>query len=196
MAFEAWARGEIRRDKLPLERHAGNDAYKDSRTYTAWYGWQARAAQQMQADAGAVLESLAASFEKFFASTDTLDVAYIVGAIRAHKIAGAVDYRKRFETMVYMLGEITQALGISDDDAACAGGNDLILAAIAELRQPAQAWQEGYKAGIEKGRKDPAMHEAKYLEGYRAAQQVQADAGGGGLHGMPRMQQLHPRRHQ
>lgn len=44
------------------------------------------------------------------------------------------DYKKRFEQMVYMLGEITQALGISDDEAACANGNDVILSAIRELK--------------------------------------------------------------
>lgn len=49
------------------------------------------------------------------------------------------DYKARFDTIVYMVGEISQALGISDDDAACANGNDLILAAIADLRQQVQA---------------------------------------------------------
>ncbi|MFT4118718.1 hypothetical protein [Bradyrhizobium sp.] len=41
-AFEAWAQEPIRAEKLPLEQHP-NGAYKDHRSYTAWYGWQARA---------------------------------------------------------------------------------------------------------------------------------------------------------
>lgn len=49
------------------------------------------------------------------------------------------NYKARFDTMVYMIGEISQALGISDDDAACANGNDLILTAISKLRQRVQA---------------------------------------------------------
>lgn len=47
---------------------------------------------------------------------------------------GEPDYKARFETMVYMIGEITQALGISDEEAACANGNDVILSAISELK--------------------------------------------------------------
>ncbi|AMR79298.1 hypothetical protein [Cupriavidus nantongensis] len=46
------------------------------------------------------------------------------------------DYKARFETMVSMIGEISDALGIPDDEAACANGHDLILAAIARLRKP------------------------------------------------------------
>lgn len=37
-AFEAWATHPDRHGKLPIEAHA-NGAYKDSRTYTAYYGW-------------------------------------------------------------------------------------------------------------------------------------------------------------
>lgn len=51
------------------------------------------------------------------------------------------DYKARFETMVYMIGEISNALGIPDDEASCANGNDLILSAIAKLRAPAPAAQ-------------------------------------------------------
>lgn len=46
------------------------------------------------------------------------------------------DYKVRFETMVSMIGEISDALGIPDDEAACANGNDLILSAISQLRAP------------------------------------------------------------
>lgn len=37
-AFEAWATHPDRHGKLPIEKHP-NGAYKDQRTYTAWYGW-------------------------------------------------------------------------------------------------------------------------------------------------------------
>jgi hypothetical protein len=40
-AFEAWALDPIRASKLPLERWPTNGAYKDTRTYTAFYGWKA-----------------------------------------------------------------------------------------------------------------------------------------------------------
>ena len=39
-AFEAWARDPIRASKLPLERWPTNGAYKDTRTYIAFYGWK------------------------------------------------------------------------------------------------------------------------------------------------------------
>ena len=38
--FEAWATHPDRGGKLPIEKHL-NGAYRDTRTYTAWYGWQA-----------------------------------------------------------------------------------------------------------------------------------------------------------
>lgn len=41
-AFEKWALDEKRSDKLPIERHDSNGAYKDPRTYIAWYAWEAR----------------------------------------------------------------------------------------------------------------------------------------------------------
>jgi hypothetical protein len=41
-AFETWATHPNRGGKLPIDRHP-NDAYSDVRTYTAWYGWCARA---------------------------------------------------------------------------------------------------------------------------------------------------------
>lgn len=37
-AFEAWASHPDRHGKLPIEAHA-NGAYKDQRTYSAYYGW-------------------------------------------------------------------------------------------------------------------------------------------------------------
>lgn len=43
-AFEQWASNPVRAEKLPLDRWPKNDGYKDTRTYTAFYGWQARAA--------------------------------------------------------------------------------------------------------------------------------------------------------
>jgi hypothetical protein len=36
--FEAWATHPDRHGKLPIEAHA-NGAYKDPRTYAAYYGW-------------------------------------------------------------------------------------------------------------------------------------------------------------
>lgn len=39
-AFEAWARDPIRAEKLPLDRWPTNGAYKDTRTYIAFYGWK------------------------------------------------------------------------------------------------------------------------------------------------------------
>lgn len=38
--FEAWASHPDRHGKLPIEAHP-NGAYKDNRTYTAYYGWAA-----------------------------------------------------------------------------------------------------------------------------------------------------------
>ncbi|WP_059413058.1 hypothetical protein [Cupriavidus basilensis] len=58
-----------------------------------------------------------------------------------HLLAASPDYKARFETMVYMIGEISNALGIPDDEASCANGNDLILSAIAKLRATAPAAQ-------------------------------------------------------
>ena len=37
-AFEAWATHPDRHGKMPIEKHP-NGAYKDRRTYSAWYGW-------------------------------------------------------------------------------------------------------------------------------------------------------------
>lgn len=37
--FEAWATHPDRAGKLPIEKHL-NGAYRDTRTYTAWYGWK------------------------------------------------------------------------------------------------------------------------------------------------------------
>lgn len=43
-AFEAWAIGSVNAEKLPMEKW-DNGAYKDPRTYAAYYGWVSRAAQ-------------------------------------------------------------------------------------------------------------------------------------------------------
>lgn len=45
-AFEAWASHPERHGKLPIEAHA-NGAYKDQRTYTAYYGWWASRKQAL-----------------------------------------------------------------------------------------------------------------------------------------------------
>lgn len=42
--FEHWAKNPIRAEKLPLAKHP-NGAYKDTRSYTAFYGWKAHAKQ-------------------------------------------------------------------------------------------------------------------------------------------------------
>lgn len=56
-AFEAWASHPDRHGKLPIEAHA-NGAYKDSRTYSAYYGWTARA-DMLAADAKEIARSQA-----------------------------------------------------------------------------------------------------------------------------------------
>lgn len=42
--FEHWASDPVRADKLPLAKH-DNGAYKDTRSYIAFYAWKSRAAQ-------------------------------------------------------------------------------------------------------------------------------------------------------
>lgn len=49
----------------------------------------------------------------------------------------AARYERMFNAAVCSLAEISKALGISDEEAATANGNDLILERIAELRRPA-----------------------------------------------------------
>jgi hypothetical protein len=93
--------------------------------------------------------------------------------------APAPDYKARFETMVYMIGEISNALGIPDDESSCANGNDLILSAIAKLRAPAPAAQADERVALGKWSEEckkwghPATHEARaaFIDGYRARQQ-------------------------
>jgi hypothetical protein len=46
--FEQWASQPCRSEKLPTEKHP-NGAYKDSRTYLAFYGWKSRAGLNIEA---------------------------------------------------------------------------------------------------------------------------------------------------
>jgi hypothetical protein len=47
--FEQWASQPCRSEKLPIEKHP-NGAYKDSRTYIAFYGWKSRAKLTINAE--------------------------------------------------------------------------------------------------------------------------------------------------
>ncbi|MGT2493781.1 hypothetical protein ACU4GD_32930 [Cupriavidus basilensis] len=51
--------------------------------------------------------------------------------------AGPPDYKARFEAMAYGYGEIGVALGIPDDEVACANGPDVILEYIEKLKDVA-----------------------------------------------------------
>lgn len=75
---------------------------------------------------------------------------------------GEPDYKARFETMVYMIGEITQALGISDDEAACANGNDVILNAIRELKGERDNFADDAYALAGEGARDAGVGAAIY----------------------------------
>lgn len=75
---------------------------------------------------------------------------------------GEPDYKARFETMVYMIGEITQALGISDDEAACANGNDVILNAIRELKGERDNFADDAYALAGEGARDVGVGAAIY----------------------------------
>jgi hypothetical protein len=46
--FEQWASDPCRSEKLPLDKHQ-NGAYKDFRTYLAFYGWKSRAGLNIEA---------------------------------------------------------------------------------------------------------------------------------------------------
>lgn len=47
----------------------------------------------------------------------------------------STGYEKMFLAAVQSLAEISKALGIPDDDAACANGNELIMERIADLQR-------------------------------------------------------------
>jgi hypothetical protein len=64
-----------------------------------------------------------------------------VGALRLAAPVGEAqqgtdDYRSMFGAAVASLSEISEALGIDEESAMCANGNELILDAIAELKSP------------------------------------------------------------
>lgn len=50
-----------------------------------------------------------------------------------------IDYEKMFNAAVAALAEVSNALGVPDDEAACANGNDLILGRIAATQELIQA---------------------------------------------------------
>lgn len=105
---------------------------------------------------------------------------------------GEPDYKARFESMVYMIVEITQALGISDEEAACANGNDVILSAIDELKSQRDNFaDDAYALASEGARDASAQQDAKCdvcggigfhrmgcygLDGMEAAQQDEREA--------------------
>lgn len=57
-------------------------------------------------------------------------------------------YESMFGAAVVALAEISKALGIPDDEAACANGNELILEAIAELQAAKQPVGEVTGEGV------------------------------------------------
>lgn len=77
------------------------------------------------------------------------DVAAPIGEAQQ----GPDDYRSMFGASVASLSEISEALGIDEESAMCANGNELILDAIAELKSPRLETPEQGEAD----RRDAAM---------------------------------------
>lgn len=61
------------------------------------------------------------------------------GAVPLSEAADPMNYKGMFEAAVSSLAEISAALGIEEEDAACANGNDLILEAIARKNEAIMA---------------------------------------------------------
>ncbi len=55
--------------------------------------------------------------------------------------AGHAEWKRLAESLLASIGQISAALGISEEDQSCANGNDEILAAIEELKLAAPAPQ-------------------------------------------------------
>ena len=102
-------------------------------------------------------EVLAELFEQVTLDSDApavrslvaLNAAFIAKALRQTVEAEPVaqsDLRAMWESAMRMIGNIQHALGISDEDAACATGDEEILYTISELKDKAGTWR---KAAIE-----------------------------------------------
>lgn len=83
-------------------------------------------------------------------------------------VVTASPYESMFRAAVASLAEISQALGIPDDVAATANGNEEILEAIANLVSMARAAAED----IERQRRELAEHEASFDLRWNASQRA------------------------
>lgn len=85
-----------------------------------------------------------------------------VGAVWAMSEA---EYDRMVNGLMAQLGEISEALGISEEEQSCANGNDAILAAIEDLKQPAAStsaqgeWKAWREEAVAKIRQQEDVHE-------------------------------------
>lgn len=102
--FEEWASDPIRSEKLPLDKWPDNDGYKDTRTYTAFYGWKAGYQRGQQAGDALTDEMRDAGGE----------------ALYGHPRSSAIEWAKedKFDSCVYRAEQVWGAMCAARASAA------------------------------------------------------------------------------